>query len=367
MNKYNTRYSRHYSLPGFGFEGQQKLLSAKVLVIGAGGLGCPVLQYLAGAGIGCLGIVDHDTVSLSNLQRQTLYDTHDIGHSKALTASKKIKNLNPEIKVNIYDVELSNKNAWDIINAYDIVVDCTDNFASRYIINDACFLLHKPLIFGAVYRYEGQVAVFNCTDGNKMTINYRDLFPEPPQPGEVQDCSDAGVLGVLPGMIGLMQANEVIKLISGIGEVLNGQLLTFDMLTYDTYRIDLVKRASSKLHMPANRTEFESFNYQSFCGRAGADVEELDSAEFLKRISDEDIIVVDVRETGELPEADFLHIHIPLSVLDQQMEKLNFNNIVIFCQSGKRSMKAAEKLSKHFKSSKKISHLKGGILSLHKG
>jgi molybdopterin/thiamine biosynthesis adenylyltransferase/rhodanese-related sulfurtransferase len=366
MNTYNTRYSRHYSLPDFGFEGQQKLLCAKVLIIGAGGLGCPVLQYLAGAGIGCIGIADHDTVSLSNLQRQTLYGTKDIGHSKAFIASEKIKDLNPDVKVNIYDVELSNKNAWEIISTYDIVVDCTDNFASRYIINDVCFLLHKPLVFGAVYRYEGQVAVFNCTGENKMMINYRDLFPEPPQPGEVQDCSEAGVIGVLPGMIGLMQANEVIKLISGIGEVLNGQLLTFDMLTYDTYRIDLVKRPSAKLHMPADRGEFESFNYQSFCGRAGADVEELDSEEFLKRISDEDTVVVDVRETGELPEADFSHIQIPLSVLDEQMDKLDFNNIVIFCQSGKRSMKAAEKLNKHFKNSKKISHLKGGILSLHK-
>lgn len=366
MNTYNTRYSRHYSLPDFGFEGQQKLLSAKVLVIGAGGLGCPVLQYLAGAGIGCIGIADHDTVSLTNLQRQTLYGTKDIGHSKAITASEKIKNLNPEIKVNIHDVELSNKNAWDIITTYDIVVDCTDNFASRYIINDVCFLLYKPLVFGAVYRYEGQVAVFNCTDVKKASINYRDLFPEPPQPGEVQDCSDAGVLGVLPGMIGIMQANEVIKLISGIGEVLKDQLLTFDMLTYDTYRIDLVKRQSAELHMPADRGEFESFNYQSFCGRAGIDVEELDSTEFLKRISEEDTVVVDVRETGELPEAGFSHIQIPLSVLDEQMEKLIFNKIVIFCQSGKRSMKAAEKLNEHFKNSKKISQLKGGILSLHK-
>lgn len=366
MKDRNGRYSRHYSLPDFGYAGQQKLLNSKVLIIGAGGLGCPVLQYLGSAGIGCIGIVDHDSISLSNLQRQTLYDTQDVGKSKALVASEKIRNLNPEITVNTYHIEFNSKNSWDIISKYDIVVDCTDNFAARYIINDACFLLNKPLVFGAVYRYEGQVAVFNCENENGEMMNYRDLFPEPPLPGEVQDCSEAGVLGVLPGIIGIMQATEVIKLISGIGKALKGKLLTFDLLTNDTYMIDLAKREPGYIQQPASRNEFEAFNYQWFCERISVDIEELNPEEFRERITGEFCVIVDVREIGELPEADFAHINVPLSVFDEELDRFTAQNIVLFCQSDKRSLKAAEKLIRHFKNSKKISHLKGGILSLEK-
>jgi molybdopterin/thiamine biosynthesis adenylyltransferase len=212
------RYERQILLKEFGVAAQEKLLHAKVLVVGAGGLGCPVLQYLAAAGVGTIGIVDDDVVALNNLHRQVLYNMNDIGLSKAEIAAEKLKALNNEINVVAYNKRFTNKNALEIINAFDVVVDGTDNFSSRYIINDACVLLNKPLIYGAISKFEGQVAVFNVKDEvNKRAINYRDLFPVPPKDDEVLNCADAGVLSVLPGIIGTMQANETIKLIIGIG------------------------------------------------------------------------------------------------------------------------------------------------------
>ncbi|MBD0294073.1 MAG: HesA/MoeB/ThiF family protein, partial [Flavisolibacter sp.] len=215
-NEHNERYQRQVILQEFGEAGQQKLLQAKVLVIGAGGLGCPVLQYLAAAGVGVVGIADDDIVSLTNLHRQVLYSMSDIGKSKVERAAAILRQLNPDIEIIPYHLRLTNKNALDIITAYDIVVDATDNFPTRYLLNDACVLLSKPLIYGAVSKFEGQVAVFNGVGSSgEKSVNYRDLFPVPPQEDEVPNCAEAGVLGVLPGIIGSLQAGEVIKLITG--------------------------------------------------------------------------------------------------------------------------------------------------------
>ncbi len=364
MENYNERYSRHYILSDFGFEGQQKLLNSKVLVIGAGGLGCPVLQYLAASGIGTIGIVDHDVVSLSNLQRQTLYSTDDIGEKKVEVALQKLQQLNPEISINIYPLELTSKNAWEIISDYEVIVDCTDNFATRYLINDACVLLEKPLIFGAIYKYEGQVAVFNTNPKTENSINYRHLFPNPPKTEDVQNCNEVGVLGVLPGMIGMMQANEVIKLITGLGENLDGKLLTFNMLNYEIFTVNVSNENSVENLIPKNREAFELTDYNFLCGISTKNIEDLSPDDFIEKISDSNTLTIDVREMGELPEADFRHIQIPLSELTHRLSEIENKNLILFCQSGTRSLKAAKILLEHFGHQRKICHLKGGITTL---
>ncbi|MFC6095371.1 ThiF family adenylyltransferase [Flavobacterium qiangtangense] len=363
MENYNARYARHYSLKDFGKEGQQKLLGAKVLVVGAGGLGCPVLQYLTASGIGTIGIVDHDLITLSNLQRQVLYAIEDIGKSKAKIASEKLKSLNPEIQIDVYDLEINAKNALEIIAKYDIVVDCTDNFASRYLINDACVLLKKPLVFGAIFQYEGQVSVFNIEQDGK-SINYRNLFPNPPKPGEVQDCNEAGVLGILPGIIGMMQASEVIKILTGIGEVLVGKLLTFNLLNYEIFVLEITNDKDISPLIPNDKTAFETTDYNWLCGISNSKIKELSPSDFLSKIAEKDTIVIDVREKYELPKADFPNLNIPLSELEANLSELRGNTILLFCQSGKRSLKAGEILLGKFGEAKKISHLKGGIIAL---
>jgi adenylyltransferase/sulfurtransferase len=241
------RYQRQIILKGFGEEGQQKLLQAKVLVIGAGGLGCPALQYLAAAGVGTIGIVDDDVISLSNLHRQVLYTPDDIDHPKVEVAASKLRQLNPDVNIYPYRIRLEKSNAFEIIRQYDLLIDGTDNFASRYMINDACFLLNKPLIYGAVSQYEGEVAVFSphFLMGSTRGVNYRDLFPNPPKDGEVLNCAEAGVLGVLPGIIGTMQAAEAIKLITGIGTPLMNKLLTYNVLSQEIYEVSLPSKSGS--------------------------------------------------------------------------------------------------------------------------
>lgn len=365
MERQNERYSRHFSLSGFGKAGQEKLLKAKVLVIGAGGLGCPVLQYLAAAGVGTIGIVDHDRISLSNLQRQTLYTTAEIGEPKAMTAAGKLTALNPEITVTAYTEEVTASNAWDLVSKYDLVVDATDNFATRYLISDTCCLLQKPLVFGAVSQYEGQVAVFGLNDQGKY-ISYRDLFPEPPRPGEVQDCNVAGVLGVLPGMIGMMQANEVIKHLAGIGKGLAGQLLTFNMLTYETMILELSKTKDPENLIPKDREELEKTDYRFLCGLSHPDIIALDPESFLSKIKTGEITAIDVREEGELPAASFPHLHLPLSRLEESLNEIPESEIAFFCQGGTRSLKAAEIFIRNRKTPNQPGHLEGGILALIK-
>ena len=266
QNKSYERYQRQMLLKEIGEAGQQKLLQSKVLVIGAGGLGCPALQYLAAAGIGTIGIADDDVVSLTNLHRQILYTTNDIGLSKAERAAAVLQSLNPDIKIIPYNFRLTNQNALNIIDGYDIIVDGTDNLSSRYMINDACVLLNRPLVYAAISRFEGQVAIFNYNlDKNEKSVNYRDLFPNQPAEDEVINCAVAGVLGVLTGIIGSMQATETIKLITGIGLPLANRLLTYNAMTNQLYEIALTASDNSASFIPKDKIAFENFDYDWSC------------------------------------------------------------------------------------------------------
>ena len=362
----NDRYKRQVSLKELGKSGQQKLQQARVLVIGAGGLGCPALQYLVGAGVGTVGIADHDTISLSNLHRQVLYSTYDIGLTKALRAADILGRLNPEIDIITYNERLSAENALCIISEYDIILDGTDNFASRYMINDACVLLDKPLVYGAISRFEGQVAIFNYRKILGISpANYRDLFPRPPKDGEIQNCEEAGVLGVLPGIIGTMMANETIKLITGIGDPLINRLLTYNSLNNQMYELELQAKQETRSLIPADAAEFNRCNYDLLCS-TGLQFE-LDTALFDRMLNDRNIAIIDVREIGEMPLiTEFEHAQIPLSQFRDKMSTIQSDTIVIFCQTGKRSFTAAKLLADQYGSSKKIHSLKGGIMNWKK-
>jgi adenylyltransferase/sulfurtransferase len=239
------RYSRHLLLSGFGKGNQIKLKQSKVLVVGAGGLGCPVLLYLSAAGVGTIGIVDYDTVDITNLQRQVLYTEGDIGASKAKSAATRLSQLNSHINFQSIEAKLNSENCLEILRPYDVIVDGTDNFATRYLLNDACILLDKPIVYGSILKFEGHVSVFNFKKQNgDYSSNYRDLFPTPPDPDSVPNCEEAGVLGVLPGMIGTIQANEVIKILTGIHEPLIDTLLILDAETMDVTKFKIQNRGS---------------------------------------------------------------------------------------------------------------------------
>ena len=362
------RYHRQVILPEFGEEGQQKLLEAKILVIGAGGLGCPALQYLAAAGVGTIGIVDDDVVALNNLHRQVLYSVNDIGLSKAKRAAHILQQLNPEIKIISYNQRLATQNALTLINDFDIIIDGTDNFSTRYMINDACVLLNKPLVYGAISQFEGQVSVFNPQPlkGSNEAVNYRDLFPDPPKDGEVLNCAEAGVLGVLPGIIGTMMANETIKLITGIGEPLINQLLTYNALNNETYRLNLSARKETRSLIPKNETEFLKTDYNWLCSSPISNAE-INIDKFNSLIEKGNVDVVDVRELHELPEAhEFPNIRIPLAQIADSTSLLKADTVIAFCQSGKRSLQAAKILSGIFGNSKRVYSLHGGILEWKK-
>ena len=353
------RYHRQIILPEFGEEGQQKLFFAKVLVIGAGGLGCPALQYLTAAGIGTIGIVDDDTVALNNLHRQVLYSVNDIGSSKAERTAKILEGLNPEIKIIAYSERLNNQNALMLFDEYDIVIDGTDNFSTRYMINDACVLLNKPLVYGAISQFEGQVSVFR--NKNEEDVNYRDIFPDPPKDGEVLNCAEAGVLGVLPGIIGTMMANETIKLITGIGEPLIDQLFTYNALNNQVYQLNLSSRKETRSLIPKDEKEFLKIDYEWLCASPVQEAE-IDTVTF-NRLIKGDVDVVDVREPHEIPTVnEFLHIRIPLAQLADNVSLIKSNTIITFCQSGKRSLQAAKILSGIFGDTKKVYSLRGGIV-----
>ena len=362
------RYHRQVILPEFGEEGQQKLLEAKILVIGAGGLGCPALQYLAAAGVGTIGIVDDDVVALNNLHRQVLYSVNDIGLSKAKRAAHILQQLNPEIKIISYNQRLATQNALTLINDFDIIIDGTDNFSTRYMINDACVLLNKPLVYGAISQFEGQVSVFNPQPlkGSNEAVNYRDLFPDPPKDGEVLNCAEAGVLGVLPGIIGTMMANETIKLITGIGEPLINQLLTYNALNNETYRLNLSARKETRSLIPKNETEFLKTDYNWLCSSPISNAE-INIDKFNSLIEKGNVDVVDVRELHELPEAhEFPNIRIPLAQISDSTSLLKADTVIAFCQSGKRSLQAAKILSGIFGNSKRVYSLHGGIIEWKK-
>jgi len=356
------RYQRQILLKGFGLEGQHKLLQSKVLVVGAGGLGCPALQYLAAAGVGNIGIVDEDIVSITNLHRQILFTVDDIGLPKAFIAKERLAKLNPEITIIDYNERLSTRNALAIIKDYDIVIDATDNFSSRYLINDACVLLNKPIVYGAVSQFEGQVAILNCHLASSVTpANYRDLFPTPPIDGEVLNCAEAGVLGVLPGIIGSMQASETIKLITGIGKPLINTVLTYHSLTNQLYEIEIVANSSTRSLLPANEADFIKMDYDWFCASKNNKFE-IDIENFNKIANTADVEIIDVRELGETPIlTDINYYQIPLSQFKENIAAIKKEKIVVFCQSGKRSLQAAHILFDTFGNKKIIYSLKGGI------
>ncbi len=357
------RYQRQIILKEFGMAGQQKLAAAKVLVIGAGGLGCPALQYLVAAGIGTIGIVDDDVVSLNNLHRQVLYTVHDIGKPKSLIAKEKLQQLNPEISIIAYNERLTTKNALTIIHNFDIILDGTDNFASRYLINDACVLIKKPLVFGAVSQFEGQLAVFNYQSEHADTpVNYRDLFPIPPKDDEVLNCAEAGVLGVLPGIIGTMMSNEIIKLITGMGKPLINSLLTYNALNNQVFQVALSSNPATALLLPKDEDAFKEMDYLFLCSASFLPFE-IDADCFNNLIITSKVDIIDVRESGELPQINqFNYIQIPLSIFEENIPLIENETVILFCQSGKRSRQAAQSLIDRMGTSKKIFSLKGGII-----
>lgn len=355
-----ARYARHIAIPEFGKEGQQKLKAAKVLVIGAGGLGSPVLLYLAAAGVGTIGIVDFDTVDDSNLQRQVLYTVEDIGQSKADTAKKKLVALNPHITINVYNTPFTKENALSIIKNYDIVADGTDNFPTRYLTNDACVLAGKVNVYASIFRFEGQVSVFNYLDKNgERGPNYRDLFPKPPPPGMVPSCAEGGVLGVLPGIIGSMQANEVIKVITGVGIPLSGRLFLFDAASFITRVLKIKKKPDTLIT--------ELINYEQFCGivpKQQNGMKEITVQELKKWKEDQkDFQLIDVRESYEWEIANLEAELIQLGTLPQQLEKIKKDiPVVIHCRSGSRSASAIQFLQDQHGYTN-LYNLKGGILA----
>ncbi|AZA88826.1 molybdopterin-synthase adenylyltransferase MoeB [Chryseobacterium shandongense] len=364
LNK--ERYDRQIKLQGFGIEAQHKLASAKILVIGAGGLGCPVLQYLTAAGVGNIGIVDDDRVSLSNLHRQILYNSDDVGKLKTKAAFERLNAMNPEVKFSMISERINSQNAVTIVSEYDVVLDCTDNFATRYLLDDVCRILEKTLIFGAIYQYEGQVAVFNVRNKEGFTTHYRNLFPEPPNPGEVPDCNEAGVLGVLPGVVGTLQATEAIKLIAGIGEALINKLMTIDILTYQSAVFEIPSLNLTDESIPYSIEEFEKMNYQLHCGIEFTGIKNISPSEFKETAKLPDTVVIDVREMEEQPKLDVSYVPIPLSQLKENVSQIQSQNIILVCQSGKRSLSGAKILQEILSSEYSISHLEGGINHLIK-
>jgi len=361
------RYSRHLILPEVGMDGQRALKAAKVLCIGAGGLGSPAAMYLAAAGVGTIGLVDFDVVDMSNLQRQLLHDTDDVGRPKLESAKDRLLSLNPNIQVETYETALSSENALDLFEPYDVILDGTDNFPTRYLVNDACVLLGKPNAYGSIFRFEGQASVFGVKNGPC----YRCLYPEPPPPGLVPSCAEGGVLGVLPGIIGTIQATETIKLILGKGEPLIGRFLIFDALRMRFRELKLRKDPDCPV-CGTHPTVTKLIDYEQFCGvahRAGGDavsgpVSDEMTPRDLKESLDrgESIVVVDVREPQEYQINRIVGSRlIPLGELPQRYEELDPNAaIVCHCKSGARSAKAAAFLrSIGFKN---VRNLTGGIL-----
>ena len=342
------RYSRHLILPDVGVVGQRKLKAARVLLIGAGGLGSPLALYLSAAGVGHIGLVDFDVVDVTNLQRQVLHGTSDVGTSKLVSARKRIAEINPHVELTTYDTPLNSENALEIFQGYDVVVDGTDNFPTRYLVNDACVLLGIPNVYGSIYRFEGQASVFATQDGPC----YRCLFPEPPPPGLVPSCAEGGVLGVLPGLVGTLQATEAIKLILGIGDSLAGRLLLIDALGAN-FRTVKVRRDPN---CPAcgTRTLTKLIDYEQFCGspHVGGDpkvsfnVPEITPVEAAAKLAKGEIDIVDVREPHELEIAKYPKVTaIPLGLLADQMADLpRDRDLVVACRTGVRSAKAVQQL-----------------------
>lgn len=359
------RYSRHLIMPEVGMEGQLKLKAAKVLCIGTGGLGAPLGQYLAAAGVGRIGLVDFDKVDLTNLQRQILFSTSDVGRPKIEAAAERLRGLNPDIQIDTFETMLTSTNALDILKDYDLVVDGTDNFPTRYLVNDACVLLGKPNVYGSIFRFEGQVTVFSYPGGPC----YRCLYPEPPPPGLVPSCAEGGVLGVLPGIVGSIQAAETLKLILGKGEPLVGRLLLFDALAMSFRELKLRKNSECPV-CGEHPTVTKLIDYAEFCGVRGEEapapestVPEITPRELKARLDrGDDLFILDVREPHEYQICNLGGHLIPLGDLPQRVSELDSSReIVAHCRSGKRSAEASEFLRQA--GFRKVLNLKGGILA----
>ena len=360
------RYSRHLIMPEVGMEGQLKLKQAKVLCIGAGGLGSPLTLYLAAAGVGKLGIVEFDTVDFTNLQRQVIHGTSDVGRTKLQSARDTLLEINPNVEIEGFETRLSSENALDIFRDYDVIADGTDNFPTRYLVNDACVLLGKPNAYASIFRFEGQASIFWAEQGPC----YRCLYPEPPPPGLVPSCAEGGVLGVLPGIMGCIQAMETIKLILGRGDSLVGRLLLFDALAMKFRELKLRKNPDCPI-CGTNRTITKLIDYELFCGIRGEEhvpvftgIPEITPAEVKKKMdAHEPFVLIDVREPHEyqicsIPGSKL----IPLGEVAKRMNELDSaDEIVVHCKSGMRSAKAVDFLLKS--GFRKIHNMKGGILA----
>ncbi len=362
-NEEIARYSRHLIMPEVALDGQKQIKAAKVLTVGTGGLGSPLALYLAAAGIGAIGIVDFDVVDESNLQRQIIHGTSDVGRPKVESAYDKIKDINPNVEVRVHEEALTSENALEIFEDYDVIVDGTDNFPTRYLVNDACVLLGKPNVYGSIFRFEGQASVFYAEEGPC----YRCLYPEPPPPGLVPSCAEGGVLGILPGAIGTIQATETVKLILGIGEPLIGRLMLYDALGMSFREMKLRKDPNCPV-CGENPTVTELIDYQEFCGipqAAAAEVEngvpEITVGDLKQKLDNgDDINVLDVREPHEYEVANIGMRLIPLGELPQRLVELDQDEyFVIHCKTGARSGKAVKLLQDA--GFQNVFNVKGGI------
>jgi sulfur-carrier protein adenylyltransferase/sulfurtransferase len=346
MNASN-RYNRQIILPEIGEDGQYKLSKAKVLIIGAGGLGAAILPYLAAAGVGEIGIVDDDVIEISNLHRQVIYKSSAVGKSKVEEAKLMISELNPLVKVHAFAEKLSGKNAISLFENYDIIVDATDNISIKYLINDACLVANKPMVYGSIFRFQGQVSVFNYQNGP----TYRCLYPD--ENNNALNCEDAGVIGISVGIIGMLQANEVLKMILGIGEVLSGKILVYNILNNEQQKYDFEKSDFQSISRELLQEKYDK-----------SEVEEINFESILDEINNDSVLFLDVRNEEELPKISLKNqIQIPLMDLENEIEKLDKSQkIYVFCQSGIRSNIAAELLQEHqFKNIKSIA---GGALAM---
>lgn len=345
----SKRYNRQIILPEIGEDGQYKLSKAKVLIIGAGGLGAAVLPYLAAAGVGEIGIVDDDIIEVSNLQRQVIYKTSAVGKYKVTEAKAMVSDLNPLVKVNAIAAKLSGENAISLFEKYDIIVDATDNLSIKYLINDACLVTNKPMVYGSIFRFQGQVSVFNYQNGP----TYRCLYPD--ESSQSLNCTDAGVIGISVGIIGMLQANEVIKMILEIGESLSGKVLVYSVLNNSQQKYSFEKITSAKLDKKAFEEKYRVIENQ---------IEEIAAEAIFNEIENDEVLFLDVRNQEEIPKINFKNgIQIPLMNLEIEIEKLSPNQtIYIYCQSGIRSKIAAELLQK--KNFKNVKSISGGVLAI---
>jgi molybdopterin/thiamine biosynthesis adenylyltransferase/rhodanese-related sulfurtransferase/molybdopterin converting factor small subunit len=362
-----ARYDRHIIIPGFGMEAQQKLKAAKVLVIGSGGLGSPVLLYLAAAGVGTIGIVDFDVVDDSNLQRQVLFGVESVGKPKVEAAKKRLEALNPYIQLRLYNTHLNSQNALDILRDYDVIADGTDNFPTRYLVNDAAVLLGKPNVYASIFQFEGQVSVFNYPNAQGQPgPNYRDLYPTPPPPGLVPSCAEGGVLGVLPGIIGSLQALEVIKVITGVGEPLSGRFYTFDALNFESRTFTIRAREDNPIN-GKNPTITALIDYEQFCGMRAVEekaMKEITAKELYDwQVRGEPFQLIDVREPHEYDIVNIGGTLFPLTTVASHADEIDRDKkVVIHCKMGGRSAKAIHELEDKFGFTN-LYNLKGGILA----